>query len=400
MTATPHAHRACGPVVILGGADVQAEAVEAAHALGREVHVVAAHCGDAARAAADVVVTLDLTDVDGVTAYAEQVGAAAVYSVGSDLAMPVVAEVTQRLGLPALVSPGTADLCHHKHQARALLQDAPGSVRHATVTRADGPDPTIPVPLPVIVKPDDAQGQRGLSLVTDWSQLAAALDHALSHSRNGRAVVEEYIAGPEISVNGFLQDGTLVFVGVSDREVWPDHVGLVRGHRFPARAATGPSWQEAVAVLDHACRAIGLRDGPVYAQMIVGPDGVRLVEVSPRLDGCHLWRLWLAVTGVDLLRAALNLACGEVAPLTADRPLVPVLPDEDEPVTTIDFDCLPPGSTAPGTELVPAAGENVLDQARYYAPGALVRPVNGRMEKIGWTLRQRRSQPTVAGTGG
>lgn len=397
MSGAGRSHRVGGPVVILGGADVQAEAILAAHALGREAHVVAAECGDAARGAADVVITLDLTDVDGVTAYAEQIRAAAVYSVGSDLAMPVVAEVTSRLGLPAPVSPGTAYLCHHKHQVRMLLREAPGAVRHATVTRADGPDPALPLPLPVIVKPDDSQGQRGLSLVRDRSGLAVALEHALAHSRTGTAVVEEFVPGPEISVNGFLHDGALVFVGVSDREVWPDQLGLVRGHRFPSRATSGADLQDAVAVLDHACRAIGLRDGPVYAQMIVGRDGVRLVEVSPRLDGCHLWRLWRASSGADLLEAAVAAACGETSPLVADRPLVPVLPREDDPVTTIDFDCLPPGS--PVTAPVPTDGQGVLDQARYYVPGAAVRRVNGRMEKVGWTLRQQHPAERSAGAG-
>lgn len=374
-----------GPVVVLGGADVQAEAVLAARSLGREAHVVAAVCGDAARAAADAVVTLDLTDVDGVTAYAERVGAGAVYSVGSDLAMPVVAEVSERLGLPSMVSRRTAELCHHKHRVRELLRGAPGAVQHTTLSPGEDLGPSS---LPVVVKPDDGQGQRGLSLVTRRPDLAPAVQHALAHSRAGRVVVEEYVPGPEISVNGYLRDGVLVFVGVSDRVVWPGLLGLVRAHAFPAETASEADVRDAVHVLDHACRAIGLREGPVYAQMIVGPDGVRLVEVSPRLDGCHLWRLWRVATGVDLLTAAVSGACGGTASLTADRPLLPVLPHPTDPVTTIEFDCLPPGSevASPG----PSDDHGVLDRARYYAPGALVRPVNGRLEKVGWTLRQRR----------
>lgn len=374
-----------GPIIILGGAAVQSEALVAAHALGHPAHVVAAQCGAAAREEADAVVTLDLRDVDAVTAYASGVGAAAVYSVGSDLAMPVVAEVSERLGLPSLVSRHTADLCHHKHRMRDVLRDMPGAVRHASVSRGD----VLPLPLPVIVKPDDSQGQRGLALVTAEAQFAPALEQALRHSGSGRAIVEEYVAGPEISVNGYLHGGRLIFAGVSDRLIWPDELGLVRGHAYPPQAASESDLREAVTILDHACRAISLREGPVYAQMIVGPQGVRMVEISPRLDGCHLWRLWRAVTGVDLLLAAVADACGEPDPVNLaahDRPLVPVSPSEDEPHTTIEFDCLPPGATVP--EWDTADDADVLGRRHYYQPGAVVGTVNGRMEKTGWTLRR------------
>lgn len=375
-----------GPVVILGGAAVQAEALVAAHALGHEAHVVAARCGAAAADAADAVVTLDLRDVDAVTAYASEVGAAAVYSVGSDLAMPVVAEVSERLGLASLVSRHTADLCHHKHLMRAVLRELPGAIPHASVSRGD----PLPLPLPVIVKPDDSQGQRGLALVTAEEAFAPALEQALRHSSTGRAIVEAYVAGPEVSVNGYLRGGRLVFAGVSDRLTWPDELGLVRGHAYPPQAATGPDLDEAVTVLDHACRAIGLADGPVYAQMIVSPQGVRMVEISPRLDGCHLWRLWRAASGVDLLAAAVAAACGEsdsTALAVHERPLVPIRPSEGEPSTAIEFDCLPPGATVPPRAPAQDA-PGVLRRVHYYQPGAVVGPVNGRMEKVGWTLRR------------
>lgn len=386
MRAPPNP-TAPGTVVILGGADVQAEAVQCARALGKEVHVLAAECGDAAREAATTVVRLDLTDVDAVAAHAERIGAQAVVSVGSDLAMPVVAAVSERLGLRSPVRPRTAFLCHHKSEVRRLLHSAPGAVAHAEARRGDG----LTMPPPVIVKPDDGQGQRGLSLVTDEEGFPAALTHALAHSRTGQALVEEYVPGPEISVNGFLVDGRLVFAGVSDRVTWPGKLGLVRAHTFPSRVARPWDVQQAVEVLGTACERIELRDGPVYAQMIVGRAGVRLVEVTPRLDGCHLWRLWKVVTGVDLLAAAMATYCGEPLPaaLTAGDPdLLPVPEPEDGSVVTIEFDCLPPGSRMPAVR--PEPDPQVLDRASYYAQGAVVRTVNGQFEKVGWTLRTGR----------
>lgn len=394
----PRSLRRPGSVVVLGGADVQAEAVLAGRALGKEVHVLATECGDAARAAAAAVVRLDLRDVDAVCAYAERIGAQAVASVGSDLAVPVVAAVSERLGLRSPVTLRTALLCHHKSEVRRLLHDVPGAVAHAEVRRGGG----LPMPLPVIVKPDDGQGQRGLSMVTSDADFPAALAHALDHSRSGQVVVEEFVPGPEISVNGFLVGGRLVFAGISDRVTWPGKLGLVRAHTFPSRVVSPRDTQQAIEVLVTACLRIGLREGPVYAQMIVGPAGVRLVEVTPRLDGCHLWRLWRVVAGVDLLAATMAAFCGEPVPaeLATNRELVPVTAPEEASAVTIEFDCLAPGSTVPAAR--PEHDARVLDRARYYAQGAVVRTVNGRFEKVGWTLRTGRpggSAPVRADAG-
>ncbi|GGK71066.1 hypothetical protein [Ornithinimicrobium pekingense] len=268
-----------GPVVILGGTAVQVEAVHAAHALGREAHAVTTACADAVGAAADEVALMDLADVDAVTRYAQHVGAAAVYSVGSDEAMPVVAEVTERLGLLGLVGRRTVDLCRHEHQLRAVLAGAPGA-------------PASP----------------------------------------------ERVPGPDISVTGFLWGGELVFVGVSDRDCRAEDGDLVHAHTFPSRSADCLEVHEAVVVLDAACQRIGLLDGPVHARMVVGPDGVRLTRLSPRLDGCHLWRLWREVTGVDLLTAAVAGACGERPALAVPdgAPLVPVWPRSGDQSVSLD----------------------------------------------------------------
>lgn len=372
-------------LLILGAAEVQRDAVEVARDQGHWVAVAAAALGPAADLA-DHAELLDLLDVDGVERLAAQLGVDAVYSVGSDRAMPTVAEVSRRLGLPALVTLRTAVECNDKGAMRARLAGQPGQLRSALV--ADGDPMPAGMAYPVVVKPTDSQGQRGVALVHGERELAGAVSAACAFSRDGRAILEDYVPGPELSANGYLRAGELVFFGVSDREVWPDHLGLVRAHRYPSRVddTTLAATREVVLA---SARAMGLTDGPVYAQLKAGPQGPVLIEITPRLDGCHLWRLWREAAGVDLLAMTLDDLLGEGLLGPPEE-----LPDDGSGPRhgewLIEFDALPPGSTFSHDASRPA-GEPASDEIHhrsYYADGQVVRPINGRLEKVGYRLRR------------
>jgi biotin carboxylase len=241
----------------------------------------------------------------------------------------------------------------------------------------DAPGVPLELDLPVIVKPADAQGQRGVRRVDDAKNLDEAVRTAVGHSRSGRAIIERYVAGPEVSVNGYLVDGRLAFCAVSDRLTWPQHTGLVRAHVLPADTVAPERHAEIREVLDAAAAALGITNGPVYAQMKVD-DRPRVLEVTPRLDGCHLWRAIRAATGVDLLDTTLrHLVAGEVPSAALEQ--------TRSSAATIEFMCAVPGQPVDYSPF--ATIEEDADKVwHYYEPGDVVRPVNGHYEKVGYTL--------------
>jgi hypothetical protein len=144
---------------------------------------------------------------------------------------------------------------------------------------------------------------------------------------------------------------------------------------LPSQAAA-PA--EAAAVGDLMARlagALGVRQGPIYAQLKLTPSGPRLIEASPRLDGCHLWLLVAAVTGVDLLAATAAVLAGErpsLGPAAAGRPM------------TLTMLHRPPGAVLrPADDLI---AEDAVAVGYHYAAGEVVRPVNGLMETVGYCL--------------
>ena len=323
----------------------------------------------------DLFAEVDVRDHEEVTALARRCRAEAVYSCGMELPLETVAVVRQRLGQAEWFSPEAAHLARHKPSLRRFLAGhglspvAFAPVRGtADLERWDC--------YPAVVKPADAAGQRGVFVAGSAAEAAAGLERTLSFSATGEAIVEEWLAGPEVSANAFVRGGRVVVCLVSDRLVLGGFPGgLPRAHVLPSQAASGPEAAAVEALLGKVVAALGIRQGPVYAQLKLTPGGPRLLEVSPRLDGCHLWRLVRAATGIDLLAATAGLLGGRELPL--DGAGGPVR-------CTLQMLHRPPGAAF--HEGDDAVSDGALARGYHYREGEVVRPVNGFMETVGWCL--------------
>lgn len=364
---------------ILGAAAVQDDGVRAAQALGWTVHVLAARPDGPAAESADVFVPIDFSDRDAVVRYAQAHALDAVYSIGSDSAIPVSAYVSERLGLPHFVSSAVAEVCNRKPEMRRALVGIQGNVPAQEVSTDD--DAVWTGRWPIIVKPADAQGQRGVSRVDAQESVRAAVSEALLHSRSGSAIIEEFIEGPEVSVNGYLVDGRLVFLAVSDRETWPEFVGLIASHVAPGDAADDDVRSAIHKVVEAAAQRLGITDGPLYAQMMVRDGQPYIIEITPRLDGCHMWKVLREATGVDLMDWTLRHLVDGSAPHRTERLINPSM----APVR-LEFHCQPPQTVYRSADHATPA--DATERYDYYQDGATVRAVNGRFEKVGYVIRR------------
>jgi biotin carboxylase len=177
--------------------------------------------------------------------------------------------------------------------------------------------PADGLPLPAVVKPVDRAGQKGVAVVSDPAALAGAIAHAVELSRNGLALVEELIPGPEITVNAFSVAGTFHPLTVTDRlTAGGEAFGVALAHVWPSEHDV----EEAVEAARLAADALGVTDGPTYTQIILGPEGPRVMELAARLGGGHDAELCRVALGVDLNGLALAAALGEPLDLPEPRP--------------------------------------------------------------------------------
>jgi biotin carboxylase len=233
---------------------------------------------------------------------------------GIDWPVAIAARVAERLALPHPISPETGLLSTSKLRQRERFAER-GVPQPRFVVCSGPPEAAAAgeeVGFPCVVKAPDRQGQRGLSLVTEPEQMASAVEVALAASRSATLLVEEHVAGRELTVNAFSLDGRFRPLTVTDRVTAdPPAFGVALAHVWPT--VCEPSLiAAAIEAAGAAANAVGVEHGPTYTQVLVGDDGaVRVGELAARLGGGHDAELCRAVLGVDLNALALAAALGD-----------------------------------------------------------------------------------------
>jgi len=317
----------------------------------------------------------NIVDVDSILEYAEQEQIDVVYSVGSDIAMPTACAVSEKLGLPHFVSYETAKICNNKQLMRQTLgPEFKGNIPYVVAgTKEELQNYNG---FPGIIKPVDSQGQRGVYRVDSLEEAYARFDESVSYSKAGKVILEQFLEGREVSVNAYMVDGKMAFGLVSDRISFSEFPGgIIKEHYIPS------SFSKAVQdkTIDLTCRVmerLEIRNGPCYFQIKVVDDEPYILEVTPRLDGCHMWKLIRYATGVDLLDATFrHLLEGK-----ADQKWFSAA-SSPKPVRTV-FMCQAPGTVLEEKPEYPDA----LEVCWYYDVGDSVRKMNGYMEKCGYRM--------------
>ena len=299
MAGNPAARRP--RLLVLGAGPAQLGLLEAAHRRG-DLDVIAVDRDPTAIGFvfADKRAVVSTEDDAAVQRLARAEGIDGIVSPGADWPVGVAAQVADRLGLAHPIDVETASLATVKSRQRERLAAA-----GVAQPRVFGPD-EVPV-VPCVVKAPDRQGQRGLTLVRARDGLEAAVAGAVEESRTGSYLVEELVEGPEVTVNAFSLDGRFVPLTVTDRlTADPPAFGVALAHAWPSVHDA----EAAARAAADAAQALGVRNGPTYTQVRLGPGGPRVIELAARLGGGHDAELCEAALGVDLNGLAITCALG------------------------------------------------------------------------------------------
>lgn len=335
--------------------------------------------GEPGQVLCDLFVQIDIRDVDALQQLVSRHGIDLIYSVSSDLAMKSVVALSERTGLPHFFDNDFIALLDNKADLRAFLdRNDLSPVPYAEVSTVD--EAADWSRFPCVVKPTDAQGQRGVQRVEDRGALDEAVEAAIASSPTNKAIVEDYLEGVEMSCNVVLSEGRAIVKIVSERLVHDlDQIGIPKGHLVPPMAVSAADQARAIELVDKVVAAFGQSEGVLYFQMINTSDGPRIVEIAPRLDGCHMWRIILAATGVDIIDLAVHGLLGE----TEANPVEPVVHSGD---FELMFQQMAPGNPFDPAEF-PAPTDSIYHEHRY-AAGETVRPINGTLEVVGYYVRK------------
>ena len=308
-------------ILVLGAGVMQVPALEAARRNGWYLVVADGNPEAFGRELADAFHVVDLKDVDGLLALARGYHDAGslhgVFTAGTDFSASV-AYVAEALGLPGIPYETALNATDKVRMRRVLADAGVPSPRFCEVSQAEDLDAAAVPPFPVVVKPVDNMGARGVRRVEREGALGDAVADAIAFSRTGRAIIEEFIEGPEFSIDALIIDGEMHVCGIADRDIrFPPHFIEV-GHTMPT--VYGDREQNEVSdALSAAARALGIRNGAAKGDVFLTDDGAIVGEVAARLSGGYMsgWTYPYA-SGVPLtevgMRIALGLDPGDLSP--------------------------------------------------------------------------------------
>jgi biotin carboxylase len=374
-------------VLFVGAGRHQRRAILQARERGLRVVAVDRNPDAVGLRVADEPEVVDFADVDAVEAAARRHAVNGLLTVSADRAVPVVAAVAERLGLPTIGTSVAHRLTHKIAMRRVLAEEGIPQPPFAAVrSLAEGRAAIESVGLPAVLKPVDSGGQRGIFRIETPGDLESNLHAALAESPGREAILERFVEGTEMNGIVIARSGNARLVTLSDR-LRPPGIGFGVGwiHVYPA-SIHSDQLELAERTAERAVTALGLQDGIAFPQLIASADrSVSVVEVAARIPGGQMADLVRHAVGVDLVEIALRFALGEEIP---DELAVPRF---SQPLA-IRFLTASPGPLPTGRvrrigSLDPVlASEGVVQAESYLAEGETIRPVRLDGDRRGYVI--------------
>jgi len=373
--------------LFLGAGRHQRAAILRAKELGYRVAAIDGNPDALGLQDADVAEVVNFVEIPDAVAFARRIRPDGVLTITSDRAVVAVAAVAEALGLPGIGVDVAVGLTHKVEMRRRLARAGIPQPRFGSARSLEEAHEAVAhVGFPCVLKPADSGGQRGVFRLESTDDLEARFADALSFSRSGETIVEEFVDGTEMNAMAVVRDGVVTQLTLSDRHR-PPGPGFAVGwiHAYPA-ALNGNGTAEAEALVERTVQALGLRHGIAFPQLIAGRDGrILMIEVAARIPGGQMADLVRHAVGVDLVEVALRFALGEPVP---DELCVPRF---RQPVAIRFFTAqpgpLPAGRvrSAAGLEQVLAA-PGVVQAESYIVPGETIRPVRIDGDRRGYVI--------------
>lgn len=276
---------------------------------------------------ADVGLVADVRDRKKNLEFASQHKPEGIATDQTDLSVPTVAYLCEELGLPG-IGLTTAELFTNKYQMRQFLRQRgyPTPDYRLCQSPEDAADFVAKIGYPIVLKPPANQGSRGVFVVGAESELPDRYAEALRFSHDQHVLAEQFLPGPELSVEGFKFSDRHSLLAVGRKK------GFAHNPMVAAELVYAPLGEDmAFETLKHQHNAMveemGLRFGITHAEYIYSEGRFVLIEIAARGGGNHVSsHIVPTVSGVNVNELLIRMSLGEeiksFTPCANGRPFV------------------------------------------------------------------------------
>lgn len=305
-------------IMILGASILQLPAIEKAKEMGFDVIAVdmspEAVGFSVPGVMKEVISTIDTPNILKAAKHHQIDG---IMTLATDMPMVAVANVAKEMNLVG-VSTDTALKATNKAFMRDALKEAgvPIPLFFHITTKEDYLEAVNKIQsagYQCIIKPADSSGSRGIALLSDYETdiIEKAYAYSKAVSRTGEIMVEEYMEGPEVSVETLSVDGVCHVIQITDKITTGAPYFVEMGHSQPSQLSNETKEKiERVAIA--ANHALGIENGPSHTEIKVTNDGPKVVELGARLGGDNITTHLVPLsTGIDMVECTIRIALGE-----------------------------------------------------------------------------------------
>ena len=260
------------------------------------------------RDAVDAFEVVEGQDYEGTCAVVDKYGIDAIVTAATDKPLVMMARIAEKYGFP-FYSVETAQWSTDKFQMKQRFME--GGVPCAKGRLVKSVEETADMVYPVIVKPRDNSGSRGVKLCRSKEELAESMSEAFEVSKLDTVLVEEYIEGPEYSIEGLHYDGNAEVIQFTEKKTTEFPYNVELGHIQPANISE-ENKQKIRDIVAKIGKALKFENCPSHTELKINYRGIFVIETSPRLGGDYITSTLTPLsTGVNVEDELLRIALGE-----------------------------------------------------------------------------------------
>lgn len=300
-------------MILAGGNDQIALMEELRRYFNGDVEIILLDMSDKVRAIpyADKFLKISTMDKNAVLQAARGEKIDYILTACGDQPLSTMVYVATEMGLPTyLTKQDVRDLTNKRYMKEKMAKSGIPTAKHIYINKTwDGKLPDFEYPL--VVKPVDSNGSKGVKKVFGPADLEKALKEAFQYSLSGDVIIEEFKDGEELSVDVYVEGTTAKLLSITaSKKIQEnkDSFTIIQSY-YPA--PTDYKEEKVLEICQKIADAWKLHDTPLLVQMIQKGDSYNVLEFSARMGGGSKYKLIQVLSGVDIMKAYVEMVMGE-----------------------------------------------------------------------------------------